>query len=331
MEGTDLRDLCIVRPIRTAYARSQIQPARPERTTAKPGVGSSHPARAARSSRSTRQFGGWRDRGKRSKTGGDRKHRKRSKTASFLPVCGTRPFNNGRWLVGVSNFCALRALAGGGQKRPIFQAISRRLLSGGDRAEVRAQAAAAHGNSALPSRCTAVLVNLDSGWLESADAEWNTMKFEISGVDQQGEDRTIVVAGPDERMALDKAKAAGIFASSVRTVHEGGPERVPPPLPLEQTPGSDKEFSGPYRYKMVQIPPNISVKEGAKTDQHAAEYLQNVVNRYAGEGWEYYRVDEIGIHVQPGCLAALFGSGPSRQTYYVITFRKAPKQEPPSV
>ncbi len=63
MEGTDLRDWWIVKPIPTTYVRSQIQRARPERTTAKPGEGSTHRASAARSSRPTRQFGNRRDRG----------------------------------------------------------------------------------------------------------------------------------------------------------------------------------------------------------------------------------------------------------------------------
>ncbi len=157
------------------------------------------------------------------------------------------------------------------------------------------------------------------------------MKFEIFGVDQQGKDRTIIVAAPDERAALEQAKAAGVFASSVRTAHEETPEPVRPRLPPEQAPASKKEFSGPYLYKMVQIPPTISVKEGAKTGQLAAQYLQDVVNRYASDGWEYYRVDEIGIHVQPGCLSALFGLGPTRHSYYVITFRKPAKQEAPAV
>jgi len=151
------------------------------------------------------------------------------------------------------------------------------------------------------------------------------MKFEISGVDGQGKDRTVIVTALDEKVALSKAKSAGISAYSVTKIQEERPEQNPPPLPLEQTAESDEHFSGPYIYKMVQIPPSISVKEGVRTGQLAAYYLQDVVNRYAREGWEFYRVDEIGIHVQPGCLASLLGSGPSRQSCYVITFRKPAK------
>ena len=61
-----------------------------------------------------------------------------------------------------------------------------------------------------------------------------------------------------------------------------------------------------YEYKMVQIPPNIEVR-GAPKGQEAAWYLQDIVNKMAKEGWEFYRVDEVGVVVQPGCLGMLFG------------------------
>ena len=92
------------------------------------------------------------------------------------------------------------------------------------------------------------------------------MKFEISGVDQHGKDRTVIVAALDEKVALGKAKAAGISAYSVTKIQEEKPEPTPPPLPLGQTAESDERFSGPYIYKMVQIPPTISVKEGGKNE-----------------------------------------------------------------
>ncbi|WP_061324026.1 DUF4177 domain-containing protein [Serratia rubidaea] len=74
-----------------------------------------------------------------------------------------------------------------------------------------------------------------------------------------------------------------------------------------------------YQYKMVQIPPNISVK--AKDNKHgvAAQYLENVVNEYAQEGWEFQRVDTIGIEERPGCFG---GNKQGVVNYYVITFRK---------
>lgn len=49
-----------------------------------------------------------------------------------------------------------------------------------------------------------------------------------------------------------------------------------------------------YQYKMVQIPCSIVVKAGTEKGQEAAFYLQDLVNQMAADGWEFYRVDEIG-------------------------------------
>lgn len=76
-----------------------------------------------------------------------------------------------------------------------------------------------------------------------------------------------------------------------------------------------------YQYKMVQIPPHIEVKESQHQGSEAAAYLESVVNTYAQQGWEFYRVDPIGVNVQPGCLPSLLGQKAVLVTYYVITFR----------
>lgn len=77
-----------------------------------------------------------------------------------------------------------------------------------------------------------------------------------------------------------------------------------------------------YTYKMVQVPPNVSVASKGRKGNEAADYLQSVVNEMASDGWEFQRVDAIGIHVQPGCLGGMFGNTPQQEHYYVITFRK---------
>lgn len=58
-------------------------------------------------------------------------------------------------------------------------------------------------------------------------------------------------------------------------------------------------------------------------------YLKNIVNRHAAEGWEFHRVDEIGVRVEPGCLMgivlALQGRRARLVIYYVISFRRQSK------
>lgn len=84
----------------------------------------------------------------------------------------------------------------------------------------------------------------------------------------------------------------------------------------------EERQAGDYRYKMVQIPPNILVSESRARGTAAATYLENIVNEHAVEGWEFYRVDSIGVRVQPGCLMVLFGSGQATEVFYVVTFRR---------
>lgn len=77
-----------------------------------------------------------------------------------------------------------------------------------------------------------------------------------------------------------------------------------------------------YQYKMVQVPPTISISSKEDEEGIAAAYLEEIVNQKAQEGWEFYRVDSIGIETRPGCLASLFGKSAETIVYYVITFRK---------
>jgi len=78
-----------------------------------------------------------------------------------------------------------------------------------------------------------------------------------------------------------------------------------------------------YQYKMVQVPPNIEVQAKQHKGNEAAAYLEGVVNTHARDGWEFYRVDAIGVNVRPGCLGVLLGQKEAFSTYYVITLRKS--------
>ena len=77
-----------------------------------------------------------------------------------------------------------------------------------------------------------------------------------------------------------------------------------------------------YKYKMLQIPPNVVVQRGNYTGEEAAKYLQNITNEQAQLGWEFYRVDTFTVHVQPGCLGLLFGQRQTTFDNYVVTFRR---------
>ena len=49
-----------------------------------------------------------------------------------------------------------------------------------------------------------------------------------------------------------------------------------------------------YRYRMIQVPPTIPVSK-SQQGTAAAEYMEIVVNEQAAEGWEFYRVDQVGV------------------------------------
>lgn len=79
-----------------------------------------------------------------------------------------------------------------------------------------------------------------------------------------------------------------------------------------------------YTYKMVQIPRDLATKLGQGGDL-AANFLQGIVDEYAAQGWEFYRIDNLTITEHPGCLGMLLGKKEVFSSVGVICFRK-PKQ-----
>lgn len=77
-----------------------------------------------------------------------------------------------------------------------------------------------------------------------------------------------------------------------------------------------------FEYKMVQLPPNVVVKEKGQQGNEAAHYLQSLANGQAAQAWEFYRVDTVGIVTQPGCLGAFLGAKQQLVEYFVVTFRR---------
>jgi hypothetical protein len=76
-----------------------------------------------------------------------------------------------------------------------------------------------------------------------------------------------------------------------------------------------------YKYTMVQLAPSITVEAGKEQGDEAAKYLESIVNDYAKVGWEFYRIDTIGVISKSGCFGGLFGANTTATEYYVATFR----------
>ena len=77
-----------------------------------------------------------------------------------------------------------------------------------------------------------------------------------------------------------------------------------------------------YEYKMVQIPRDLAVKVG-QAEGAAAKYLQDAINANTGDGWEFYRIDNLTITEKPGCLGGLSGQKEAYHSVGVICFRRA--------
>jgi hypothetical protein len=77
-----------------------------------------------------------------------------------------------------------------------------------------------------------------------------------------------------------------------------------------------------YEYQMVQIPPTIEVTKKEHAGRIAAQYLEDLANKFTEKEYEFWRVDVIGVRTRPGCLAGLFGKSVEEILYYVVTFRR---------
>lgn len=155
--------------------------------------------------------------------------------------------------------------------------------------------------------------------------------FRVKGKDRHsGQIREVVVFATSEEEAYRQAAHMGIVTGTVydtEVLKETAEQQA-----RQQEEARDRQrirnaslSVGPrqWRYRMVQIPTHIGVNKHTSTRGSAAGYMEEVVEQYAEQGWEYYRSDEIGVQSNPGCLAALFGAQPRSTSYYVLTFRVA--------
>jgi hypothetical protein len=80
------------------------------------------------------------------------------------------------------------------------------------------------------------------------------------------------------------------------------------------------------RYEYFVLPYFDQLIQGVSFTQDDAnagcQKLQELLNHYASYGWEYYRTEEVVAHVNPGCVASLFGHRSEAYRYKQIVFRK---------
>lgn len=76
-----------------------------------------------------------------------------------------------------------------------------------------------------------------------------------------------------------------------------------------------------YEFKMVQLPQTFVLKQD--TGKEIAAYLEKLAQEHSAQGWEFFRIDQVGVAVSPGCMGALTGAKQTMTYYNVVSFRKA--------
>jgi hypothetical protein len=96
------------------------------------------------------------------------------------------------------------------------------------------------------------------------------------------------------------------------------------PSMVLSVPEPRKEWLGPYVYRMLQVSEHIAATQEEPKGDEAARHMEEIVNKEAEDGWEFYRVDEMIFRVStPAPFGARKYGDPTRM--YVITFRKPAK------
>lgn len=83
-----------------------------------------------------------------------------------------------------------------------------------------------------------------------------------------------------------------------------------------------------YDFKMIQLPQTFALQKD--TGKEVAVYLEKLSQDMSVQGWQFYRIDQVGVAVSPGCLGAMTGVKQTMTYYNVVTFRKAKPQASPA-
>jgi len=151
-----------------------------------------------------------------------------------------------------------------------------------------------------------------------------TTAYTVKGTDRQtGRTRELVIVAASEEESFRRAAESGIVTGTPQDAEVAKELADQQARKVKAQKAAAAVGPRRWRYKMVQIPPNVAIEEGTSTRGVAAGYLELLVEKHAELGWEFYRVETIGIRINPGCLAALLGGQSQMELYYVVTFRVA--------
>lgn len=85
-----------------------------------------------------------------------------------------------------------------------------------------------------------------------------------------------------------------------------------------------EDISSQYRYLIVPFVGHLSSGVFSVDNAHKVTMqLQELIDQYSHQGWDFYRIDKVNIQVTPGCLASLLGAQVSFITFDQVVFRQS--------
>lgn len=74
-----------------------------------------------------------------------------------------------------------------------------------------------------------------------------------------------------------------------------------------------------YSYK---VEPFMGVIESSGSASEVSSQLEQLINRHAADGSEFYQLNEVNFEVKPGCLGGLLGRDSDYIRYDQVIFRR---------
>ena len=67
---------------------------------------------------------------------------------------------------------------------------------------------------------------------------------------------------------------------------------------------------GSYKYSVVPFIGSIKVGFfSSESATNVSTQLEELINAKAADGWEFYRIDHVTVHVKGGCMSGLSAKG----------------------
>lgn len=74
-----------------------------------------------------------------------------------------------------------------------------------------------------------------------------------------------------------------------------------------------------FKYHVV---PFVGQVKGTVDVSQVSKQLEDLINHYSSQGWDFYSLENVDIEVTPGCIQGLMGAKTAYLTYNQLVFRR---------